>query len=49
MPKWCVPIDLTQILLKFAEAGIEIAFPQRDLHLRTIPAELTSVLSGVGK
>lgn len=39
----------SQILLKFAEAGIEIAFPQRDLHLRTIPAELTSVLSGVGK
>ena len=25
---------------KFREAGIEIAFPQRDLHLRTVPAAL---------
>ena len=25
---------------RFREAGIEIAFPQRDLHLRSIPAEL---------
>ena len=24
----------------FREAGIEIAFPQRDLHLRTVPAEM---------
>jgi potassium efflux system protein len=39
----------SQIMKKFAEAGIEIALPQRDLHLRTIPAELNSVLSGVGK
>jgi potassium efflux system protein len=29
----------------FREAGIEIAFPQRDLHLRSVPAELKKPLS----
>ncbi len=30
---------------RFRELGIEIAFPQRDLHIRTIPKELASVVS----
>ncbi|MEQ1828004.1 MAG: mechanosensitive ion channel domain-containing protein [Pirellula sp.] len=33
----------SQILKKFGEAGIEISFPQRDLHLRTVPQDLLSV------
>jgi potassium efflux system protein len=28
------------ILEQFREAGIEIAYPQRDLHLRTVAADL---------
>ena len=28
----------------FREAGIEISFPQRDLHLRSLPPELSAVL-----
>lgn len=34
-----------QIKKKFAEAGIEISFPQRDLHIRSMPRELASVLT----
>ena len=30
-----------QINERFSEEGIEIAFPQRDLHIRTVPAELS--------
>ncbi len=33
-----------QIYLAFGKAGIEIAFPQRDLHLRSIPDSLTRLL-----
>ena len=33
-----------QIDKLFREAKIEIAFPQRDLHLRSLPAELTTAL-----
>ncbi len=33
------------IYAAFSEAGIEIAFPQRDLHLRTLPEPLQSWLS----
>ena len=44
-----------QIRNRFTAAGIEIAFPQRDLHLRTVPRDLVSILnsekmpSGTGK
>ncbi len=34
----------TQINQVFHAEGIEIAFPQRDLHLRSLPAELTEAL-----
>lgn len=34
-----------QIYQRFNEAGIEIAFPQRDLHLRTLPDNLERWLS----
>jgi len=37
----------TMINKQFNAAGIEIAFPQRDLHLRSLPKELSQVLSGV--
>ncbi len=32
----------TAINKKFAEAGVEIAFPQQDLHLRTVPPHWTN-------
>jgi potassium efflux system protein len=31
----------------FAEAGIEIPFPQNDLHVRSIDSELLTRLGGV--
>jgi potassium efflux system protein len=34
------------ILQKFKELGIEISFPQRDLHLRSLPKELSDALNG---
>lgn len=36
----------TRINQQFNAAGIEIAFPQRDLHLRTLPPELMRHLAG---
>lgn len=30
---------------RFRELDIEIAFPQRDLHIRTLPKEITSIVS----
>jgi small-conductance mechanosensitive channel len=30
---------------RFRELGIEIAFPQRDLHIRTFPKDLAPVVS----
>ena len=38
-----------QINDKFNEAGIEIAFPQQDLHLKSIDADLAKLLAGVRK
>jgi potassium efflux system protein len=32
---------------RFRELGIEIAFPQQDLHIRTIPKEIAAVVSTV--
>ncbi|MEM8733032.1 MAG: mechanosensitive ion channel domain-containing protein [Planctomycetota bacterium] len=34
-----------QIYRSFNEAGIEIAFPQRDLHIRSVPESLAGLLS----
>lgn len=36
----------TMINRRFSDAGIEIAFPQRDLHLRSLPPELLQRLGG---
>jgi len=30
---------------RFRELNIEIAFPQRDLHIRTLPREMSPVVS----
>ncbi|WP_404310042.1 mechanosensitive ion channel domain-containing protein [Neorhodopirellula lusitana] len=35
----------TEINKRFNKAGIEIAFPQRDLHLRSLPKELTDSIA----
>ena len=45
MDHWPVVITNlhTEIDKRFREAGIEIAFPQRDIHIRSIQAELPVV------
>jgi len=41
---WTVPSQIrSDIDRRFRELAIEIAFPQRDLHIRTIPREMTPV------
>jgi small-conductance mechanosensitive channel len=43
---WTVPSQIRcDIDRRFRELAIEIAFPQRDLHIRTLPGEMTSVAS----
>jgi len=43
---WTVPSQIrSDIDRRFRELAIEIAFPQRDLHIRTLPKEMTSVAS----
>lgn len=43
---WTVPSQIRcDIDRRFRELAIEIAFPQRDLHIRTLPNEMTSVAS----
>lgn len=39
----------TQINAAFNEAGIEISFPQRDLHLRTIDGAASDAIAGLAK
>ena len=36
------------ILLKFRDAGIEIAYPQRDLHVRSVSADLGPLSGSAG-
>jgi potassium-dependent mechanosensitive channel len=41
---WAVPSKIRfDIDRRFRELGIEIAFPQRDLHIRTLPEEMAPV------
>ena len=41
---WDVYWDVTQaVKLRFDEEGISIPFPQRDLHIRTLPREMPPV------
>ena len=43
---WAVPSKIRfDIDRRFRELGIEIAFPQRDLHVRTIPKDIAPVVS----
>ena len=37
----------TQIHRRFAQAGIDIAFPQRDLHIRSLPKSVADFLKTV--
>jgi len=54
---WCAFNDGLSVLTRLnvginralAENGIEIPFPQRDLHLRSVDAEAGSALAGTGK
>ncbi len=54
---WCAFNDglavLTQLNVAInralAENGIEIPFPQRDLHLRSVDADAGSALTGTGR
>ncbi len=39
----------TQIYRRLTEAGMEIAFPQRDLHIRSFPRQMLSPLVGNGE
>ena len=39
----------TQIYRRLTDAGLQIAFPQRDLHIRSFPAEMIQALSGATK
>jgi potassium-dependent mechanosensitive channel len=41
-------VILTDVERRLAEAGIEIPFPQRDLHLRSVDAEALSPWTGKG-
>jgi potassium-dependent mechanosensitive channel len=42
-------VILTEVERRLAEAGIEIPFPQRDLHLRSVDAEALSPWTGKGR
>ena len=43
---WTVPSQIrSDIDRRFRELAIEIAFPQQDLHIRTLPREMTPVAS----
>jgi potassium efflux system protein len=43
---WTVPSEIRcEIDRSFRELDIEIAFPQRDLHIRTLPREIAPVVS----
>ena len=48
---WSVPSEIRcEIDRRFRQLGIEIAFPQRDLHIRTVPAAIDlPVLAGNSK
>jgi potassium-dependent mechanosensitive channel len=45
---WTIPSQIrNEIDHRFRELGIEIAFPQRDLHIRSLPAEIAPASSTV--